>query len=410
VNQPPAKVKGYFLGSEDIMQSSIDVFQDVVRYLDHHEESLRIKKLIFCICKKYWENDPNILNSISLDDLINELVQTKTNNEQLTFSVYKLVKTLNRPKVYAGVATIIIDQIGKLYNTIASHYDTQLIPAVVESREMPVEESSSYADSLLEQITRSLSKHTESTRIKKLLFATCKHRWENDPVAIDRYGLQKIILEIQQKYPSSASFKQGLHKIVENINKKALYVAVSDIILLHFESLYDTEVDYEEYEAQANTREMKTQIVPLKNHFMPPRAIRVPEANEESFGTSIVDFEESRAITELHIAEPASPSYPVERKQYDPFELRLELFQYTNPLRVKILLYSILFNPWEQVGPDWITLRHYTLEEMLEQVIQSGKSLQNIEEKLEQIARSGLDREENSQAVSSLIQALQRIF
>jgi hypothetical protein len=47
---------------------------------------------------------------------------------------------------------------------------------------------------------------------------------------------------------------------------------------------------------------------------------------------------------------------------------------------------------------------------MLEQVIQSGKSLQNIEEKLEQIARSGLDREENSQAVSSLIQALQRIF
>jgi hypothetical protein len=43
------------------MQLSMDVFNEVVRYLDSHEEKLRIKKLIFCICKKYWENAPNIL-------------------------------------------------------------------------------------------------------------------------------------------------------------------------------------------------------------------------------------------------------------------------------------------------------------------------------------------------------------
>jgi len=96
------------------MQLSIDVFNDVVRCLDSHEEKLRIKKLIFCICKKYWENDPNILNTVAMEDLVNELVQLKTSKEQLTFSVYKLVKNLSRPEVYAGVAPVIIKQISKL--------------------------------------------------------------------------------------------------------------------------------------------------------------------------------------------------------------------------------------------------------------------------------------------------------
>ncbi|MFM7713476.1 MAG: hypothetical protein ACKO7A_12405, partial [Microcystis sp.] len=66
------------------MQLSSDVFNQVVRYLDSHEEKLRIKKLIFCICKKSWENDPNILNSVGMEDLVKELVELKTSKEQLT--------------------------------------------------------------------------------------------------------------------------------------------------------------------------------------------------------------------------------------------------------------------------------------------------------------------------------------
>ena len=59
------------------MQLSSDVFNQVVRYLDSHEEKLRVKKLIFCICKKYWENEPNILNGVAMEDLVKELVPIK---------------------------------------------------------------------------------------------------------------------------------------------------------------------------------------------------------------------------------------------------------------------------------------------------------------------------------------------
>jgi peptidyl-tRNA hydrolase len=255
-----------------------------------------------------------------------------------------------------------------------------------------------------------LENHRESSRIKKLLFATCKNRWENDPAAIDSYGLKNIILELQQNYPTITALKRALEKIVSNINKKALYVAVADTIVLNCEPLYDGEADYEDYGDGAADGSLKTQIVPLRERFdLPPRE-SFPNANDGDFSTSIVDFEESRPITELHLSDSTPLPSTVPHKEYDPFELRLEIFQFTNPLRVKILLYSILFTSWEQGGQDWVTLRHYTLEEMLEQLIQSGRSIKEIEAQLHDAARTQLDREANVQTAGTLVQALQRIF
>ena len=151
------------------MQLSMDVFNEVVRYLDSHEEKLRIKKLIFCICKKYWENAPNILEGVAMEDLVKELVQLKTSKEQLTFSVYKLVKTINRPEVYAGVATVIIEQISKLYSDIVATYDTQLSPLepAVNPGFTPVNNPvNNGEDNSLRQVVNSLENHLETERMQ----------------------------------------------------------------------------------------------------------------------------------------------------------------------------------------------------------------------------------------------------
>ncbi|MGL5035320.1 MAG: hypothetical protein ACRC6M_16150, partial [Microcystaceae cyanobacterium] len=97
------------------MPPSPQLLNQAASYLEQHEEVQRIQKLLFCLCKKYWENDPNVLDSIPVGQLLQELVQAKPSIEQVTFSMYKLVKTLNRPKVYTGVAKVILDQLGPLY-------------------------------------------------------------------------------------------------------------------------------------------------------------------------------------------------------------------------------------------------------------------------------------------------------
>jgi hypothetical protein len=402
------------------MQLSIDVFNDVVRYLDSHEEKLRIKKLIFCICKKYWENEPNILNSVAMEDLVKELVQLKTNKEQLTFSVYKLVKTLNRPQVYLGVATVIIEQISQLYSNIAAAYDNQLLPVEPEvnpSFTTVNNDVNNEEDNLLRQVVSGIENHRETARIQKLMFAACKNRWENDQAVINNYGLKNIVLELQRNNPNFLSLRQTLRQVAENINKKALYLALADIILTQLEHLYDTDNDDEEEDNESKSQRFNTQIVDLKNDSdsaAKTTSFSTSRSDPVDFSSSIINLNEPQLVMELPFAEPAysnnNPSNFPQIPAYDPFEIRLEIFQYANPLRAKILIFSLLFHPWDRSGQDWLTLRSYTLEDLLKQLIQSGKSLQDIEVQLYNIAQTQMDTDANVQTASILVQTLQKIL
>jgi len=393
------------------MQLSSDVFNQVVRYLDSHEEKLRIKKLIFYICKKYWENDPNTLDGVAMEDLVKELVQLKTSKEQLTFSVYKLVKSLNRPEVYAGVATVIIEQISKLYSNIAAAYDTQLSPLepAVNPRFTAVNNAvNNGEDNSLRQVVNSLGNHLETERMQKLMFAACKNRWENDLSVINNYGLKNIILELRQNNPNFLSLRETLNQVAENINKKALYLSLAEIILTQLELLYDTNNDYKEEDNESKSQIFNDQMVHLNDDCD-------SSAKTSSFSSSRskpVDFASS--TMELPFAEPAflnnNPSNYPQISDYDPFEIRLEILRYANPLRAKILIFSLLFYPWDQNSQDWLTLRSYTLEDLLQKLIESGKSLKDIEIQLYHIAQTQMDRDANVQTAGILVQALQKIF
>ncbi|GBE74218.1 hypothetical protein myaer87_14450 [Microcystis aeruginosa NIES-87] len=393
------------------MQLSSDVFNQVVRYLDSHEEKLRIKKLIFYICKKYWENDPNTLDGVAMEDLVKELVQLKTSKEQLTFSVYKLVKSLNRPEVYAGVATVIIEQISKLYSNIAAAYDTQLSPLepAVNPRFTTVNNAvNNGEDNSLRQVVNSLENHLETERMQKLMFAACKNRWENDLSVINNYGLKNIILELRQNNPNFLSLRETLNQVAENLNKKSLYLPLAEIILTQLEPFYDTNNDYKEEDNESKSQIFNDQMVHLNDDCD-------SSAKTSSFSSSRskpVDFASSRM--ELPFAEPAflnnNPSNYPQISDYDPFEIRLEILRYANPLRAKILIFSLLFYPWDQNSQDWLTLRSYTLEDLLQKLIESGKSLKDIEIQLYHIAQTQMDRDANVQTAGILVQALQKIF
>jgi hypothetical protein len=406
------------------MQVSTETLQEVAQYLEQHEESLRIKKLIFCICKKYWENDASILSSISLTDLLGELIQQKPNNDQLTFSIYKLVKTLNRPKVYASVAKVIIEQVGSLYQA-SSSYDTEVLsPPSAEVLDSPQTQlitppvaapvNTPNSLDLVDKAANYFNGHPESARIKKLLFAAAKTRWENSLVAIDSYGVRNLICELKQNHPQKQSLKDTLNRIAENINKKELYLVIAHLIYSQIELLYTEDLgEAESLDNSENDEEspvFNTQIIHINNAFNAPDAqanLETP-ANDREFHTAIIEFDDQPMMTELKIAN-AAPITP-ETNEYDPFEMRMEIFQYTNPLRAKILLFSILFHPWDRSGQDWSTLRSYTIDDLLEQVIQSGKSIKDIESQLYRVSKVQTDVDANLHTASILVQALQRVL
>jgi hypothetical protein len=92
--------------------SSLD---EIAKCLEQHENSQRIKKLIFFACKNEWENDQDTLDRFKLQELIQELSSLNPTIDHLTSSLSIAVKSLSKPKQYSIIASIIIKEIKNLY-------------------------------------------------------------------------------------------------------------------------------------------------------------------------------------------------------------------------------------------------------------------------------------------------------
>jgi hypothetical protein len=95
--------------------SDVNLLQQVVNYLNKHRESIRIKKMLYCLCTNRWEKDTEYLNSIDPRYLIEQIVREHDTLEKLKALLQKLIGTVNKPKQYIDVAKIIYLAIGQLY-------------------------------------------------------------------------------------------------------------------------------------------------------------------------------------------------------------------------------------------------------------------------------------------------------
>ncbi|MEA5579400.1 hypothetical protein [Anabaena sp. UHCC 0451] len=91
------------------------IIDQAANNLQQHENSRRIKKLIFCACKNSWENDQETLDKFEFIDLIQELCSFNPTLEHVNYTLTKVVNTLNKPGEYSIVANVILNEIEKLY-------------------------------------------------------------------------------------------------------------------------------------------------------------------------------------------------------------------------------------------------------------------------------------------------------
>lgn len=398
--QIPMATSSTWESSTRIMSLSSELLPPVVSYLETHEDTQRIQKLIFCLCKKYWENDPTVLQNFSLDQLLPELIQVKPSIEQLTFSMYKLVKTLNRPKIYAAVAKVILDQLAPIYRHENDQNNQINLSEVPEKKEAQAVDQ----NFLAEQIADKLAQHPESSRMVKLIYAACKDSWENDAEVINRYGVKNLITELRNTYPTKSEVQFVFNQLVANINKQTLYLAIANLILSQMDCLYENFDESVEDDNPAN-QTLKTQI--LQN----PAKFSLTRANHrQDIQTSIIDINAESIETALKPSGQLANSLPAVPKSYNLFELRLEIMQNTNPLRAKILLFSIRFRTWDNSGQDWSMLRSYGVDDLLDQVILSGQSFKSIESQLYKQAESLPDKETYLQTASAILQTLKSVF
>ncbi|MGK7875352.1 MAG: hypothetical protein AB4426_19245 [Xenococcaceae cyanobacterium] len=372
------------------MKLSSSLFKKIVQELEVCEDSIRVKKMIFCACKNSWETDLNVLNQFSLEHLIQELLQLNPSIDKLNSSLNQVVESLNRQEVYSAVANLIISKICKFYRD--SEESTQIILIQPQTRHMK--------DFTLKKIASNLKQHQEAARIKKLIFSTCKNRWENNPKTIGDYDLKDLILELGQLNSTREELKTALYNVVATLNRQNLYSLIAEIILSELNILYEEENREDETQSLTPQRIQGNNRVNIPNNYSKHQQQNIlPNLNAK------VNLAANQSAN-----EPQKSQQKQQSKSYDLFDWRLEVMKYTNPLRAKILLFSVIYHKWDSSGQDWSMLKSYTLDDLLLRLLRNYKTITELESKLYATAKSLVEPDENLQTANAIIESIKPFY
>ncbi len=334
------------------MRSPLD---EVVQNLSQDPNLLRIKKLLIYASQQTWERDPIKIQQVDLYPLVQDLRAQYPTRQILEAHLTALVNTLSKVTEYTLVANAALSYLEPLY---------------------PANESLAIAASPqdYQQVAAQFQQNTNSSRIKKLLFAACTQTWENDPQVLSQHSLVELVQRLHRLTATPQTLDAILSSIVRTLNRQAEYTRVAQTIIHAFTPLYGDILEV----TQANLAVPPSSLADetrIHNSVAPPSIRSTVEASPareptEALATDF-PFPQSRACS------ATSASCESLLKLDDPalwVDLRLTLMKFSNPLRAKLLLYTVLYEPLPPGLPAWTHLKGYDLDTLLKQVWQQYSS------------------------------------
>ncbi|MBE9248023.1 hypothetical protein IQ226_02175 [Dolichospermum sp. LEGE 00240] len=268
--------------------------------------------------------------------------------------------------------------------------------------------------SSFDEIVRFLEQHENSKRIKKLIFFACKNEWENDQDTLDRFKLEELIQELSSLNPTINHLTANLSIAVKSLSKPKQYSIIASIIIKEVQKLYPTSNEKTGIILnQAN--EEDTGIVFKQPNQEEDTEIILNQANSKE-DTRIILNQSHPNIPIFHhpektLSNPSTTSLSSSKKsQYNQFDLRQNLMRYTNPLRVKIILFSALYRKFTFNEQDWLKLRSEELDSLLQKLFDSCLTIGELESKIKNTVISLGDPDKNNQASGVIIRVVRSLY
>jgi hypothetical protein len=347
-----------------------NLLNQVVQELEEHQESLRIKKLIFYARQGYWENDFSVVNSLSLTDSIQQLLISYPTIKDLYNFMYQVIENVSRRDLYAEVANLFLNKISTIYNQSSNNQNDQYT-----DQQIP--------NNLVIQVANSLECQQERERIKKLIFAACNNaNWENNINVVETYDFKDLVLYLRQINPSLEKLRACIYQVVNTLNRKKIYLFIADIILSKFGILYQDE-----------DSEMFT-----TTHPSPVSANANTETKQAQNTGSNTDY----------LNPGLSQPYQL-FNIYDAFNLREEFMRYTNPLRSKILLFYTIYK-MEVTEQHWSIVRNCTLDELIFRLLRSYQNIKDLELEMYYKARALPEPDENIKTAQAILKIIDNFY
>ncbi|TVQ58229.1 MAG: hypothetical protein EA366_07025 [Spirulina sp. DLM2.Bin59] len=399
-----------------------------------HNNALRLRKLIFCACTQRWESDRTRLEQQPWPQLLQDLYYRYPNPEALGDAIFGVVKQLNRQGEYSRLAQIILDQLTPLYGENA----TETTQFLTEQTQFFNEETQFFAPTAphldpddpdtttIITIAANLNAMEQNLRMRKLLWCLRHNSWENDPQALLRIDLATLIGDLQQEYPTREDFKQALGQVVGNLSRRREYEAIAASILEIINPLYHAMFSpdpnlgdalppvvmvMEQTPAATTIQSLETEVH-LQTAISPPDLSEFPALDflkSDNPTTTEYDLKTSTNFTPAQ-PPPALQSPAVKLPDYDRYGVRLAVMKYANPLRAKILAFSILNHNFTTDSHEWSSLRTQPFDDLLRLLHEEYSTWDHLVEKLTATAAQLEAPAESTQAAEAIAKAMKPYY
>lgn len=379
-----------------VPMSADALLHGAIQTLTTHDQALRIKKLIFATYQQAWENDRSVLDQFELQALLLTLRERYPTLGDLEQQLQRVVLGLNRQEVYAEVAALILRE-------LQPWYVRTLRPT---SEELQNDTTALTVRSLEERcdaVARHLDQQADALRLRKLLYCLVHNTWENDTRVLDQVDLALLVQQVFQTIPQGQDLRYHLGRIVKRLNRRREYTRLANGLIQALHPLYattpvDTQLSVPPSTDPQDSAPDYTVVTPMP----PPPASGGDVTTLQSASPPLAH----QGIT----AHLTSLGHRPCRDRRLLFDLRLDIVQYANPLRVKILLHSCLHGPFSYTSQDWVHLRHTTLEDLLHGIFEYCPSYADLESKLTIMAHCLGQAEETIPVADTITRAIRAYY
>jgi hypothetical protein len=326
-----------------------NLLQQVVNYLDKHQESIRIKKMLYCLCTGRWEKDDDYLNSINFQYLIEQIVRENNTLDLFRVLLQNLIGTVNKPKKYIEVAKVIYLAIGQLYPEFNQAHGGRAKPAPPKVEAVPMPSAS--------------IPYTDPTHSSTSSSVPSAFQRAYAPEPTQSFTSQGVPSAYQRAYApeqTQAFTGQGVPSAYERA------YAPAPTQQFEVQSPIDNDVDESAYETYC-----------------------VPDLLEEG------QFDNPESRNDEFIVP-----------EYDPFVLRQSVMSYANPLRAKIILLLMLRPEFNFSSQSIAMLREHQLDDLLSEILKAYPTMPELEEGMTYAVEQLVEIEEYGKAASGLLQSL----
>lgn len=381
------------------------VYEQVAQELEQTGNQVRIKKLMYYVCRRRWENDPNALNSLRLQDLVAELHQRVPTLDQLRNTLREFIQTLSKQAEYTLVGNAIISKLQRIYADSSDVDATQASqPPAASPDETSFEVFSPPLTAQTQQqitypeIAARLEQDPNITRIKKLILYVCRRQWVNNAAELNQLNSSTLLEELYQLTRTREQLELALNAVARSLNKRDEYAAIALTIVNQMSRLYP---DHREPEPEPPPpAPIPTQPEPVPSEVISETPTPPPQETEDSGDLAFS-------------VDPATLETPLDNPQKvftSLFDYRLGIMKYANPLRAKILLFSALHGDFGFSNQDWLNLKMHELDGLLRHLIKSCRFYTELEALLYGAARRLPEPEENVQTATAIIRCLRPIY